>query len=246
MAAGKKSLVRTAWGLPGSGGLTVVPDEFHVLADAMRLRPAERLTILAMLRFWNPRESPVPIVRCSLQDLTARTGLSKGQQSEVLRTLTAGWQPELVRLMTPGSRGCATVYSLAQLVDETVRVAAGGGGRFRRVEPGPRDRQLGSARRTQPRALGSAGRTIGFRPPNLSGRLGSARRTQSSVNPPQTLATEKEEGSNGHDARPLAGLSDDVLRTLLLTPEGRDERVVHARAEWAERRRERRQLGREA
>ena len=119
----KPSLIRRAWGLQDDGGLVVVPDEFRVLADACGLLPAERLTVIALLRQWNPRKTVVPIVCMPLDEICWWTGLSKGQQSRVLKDLLTRWRPALITVVDQGAKGSPRSYDLAGLVARTQRIA---------------------------------------------------------------------------------------------------------------------------
>lgn len=159
------------------------------------LRPAERLTLVALLRGWNPRESPVPLARASLEELCAWTGLSKGQQSETIRELLEGWRPAPVNVLAEATRGSARLYGMRVFVEAAVRAAA------KRV---PRAERI-------PDALRSAGGTDAFGGRNgrvpPAERKGSAGRTHPSVESPQTLDVKTKDGAQPD----LSALTDDEL-----------------------------------
>ena len=201
------------------------------MATAFGLRPAERLTIFALLRGWNPRTSPAAIARVSLEELCAWTGLSKGQQSAVVRELCEGWSPALVTVKEEGSRGVGRLYGLGGLVSATVAVASGRVRRAERIDP----------------AMRSAGRTDAFGGPNSPVRPAelkrSAGRTQSSVKRAQTLEGKKEKEAaavvEDVEKRPLREVPDAELRHILLNARDGDARREAATAEWAARKQER-------
>jgi hypothetical protein len=206
----KQSLVRSAWGLSHDGGLVVVPDEFNEVAHRLELSPTERLTVFALLRAWNPRTSPVPIVRVSLVEMRKWTGLSQGHQSGVVKELLECFDPPVFVEAFPARRGEPRGLSLTVFL----RLAAGGEFGTRRVRPAERNGG----------AMGSAGRTVSFGQPNANDALGSAAEPAS---PPPRLSTEKEEAE-------VAALDDEKLRDRVLRG------CPFAQAEWAERKKRKR------
>lgn len=194
-SARARSLVRDAWGLPPEGGLVVAPDECAAIWNRLGLLPAERLTILALLRGWNPRKTAAPVVQVRLEEMMVWTGLSRGRQSDVVSELVAGWNPGLLAEVAPAARGRPRVLSLAVFL----RLAQGATWTPERVPPAERNGA----------AMGSAGGTHPSGRQNPLDELRSAGRTHSSVNSPQTLATEKEEGVD--DLRTPADLRKAVL-----------------------------------
>lgn len=207
----RRSLVREAYGLPPVGGLVVVPDEFCAMAARYGLIPAERMTLVALLRRWNPRVNPTARASASLKDLRGWTGLGQSQQSITLRELLTAWNPPLLTVLVEGKKGVPTVYDLRPLVRAIV----------------------GSVRHTEriPRAVGSDHRTKSRRLVRTTDDLGSGHRTDPSAIPAQMLETKTE-------VRPLAGCTDAELKVWRFLPTA-DERHMAAWNEWRERMKER-------
>lgn len=245
-AARTRSVVRNAWKLPPKGGLVVVPDEFFDLADAIELSSQERMTIVALLRGWDVRQIGPAAARASIEDLVARTGLSRGAQGRVLAELMESFQPPLLVVLEPGRKGAATLYDLRQIVAATHAVAGGkgpgvaraGGGHIRPTRGTNSDAAFVPP--VGPIALDAS------HPWDEIRKMGPTRGTNSSVFRRQTRARTREVTREGptHPAvaapRPLQGLSDADLRAAMLFGAPGDERRAEAAREWAQRRSERR------
>ena len=205
----RRSLVREACGLDAYGGLVVLPDEFMVTANALGLSAAERLTLVGLMRAWNPRRGP-PVVSASLQEIRVWSGLSLGQQSDVLAELLTGFDPPLLEVVAPAAGRTPRKLSFARFL----RLLSGASWTCVRVR--------------------SAERKPAFGPPKATG--GSVRSAESVASGPPKPVASPRRCSEELQKRARA-LDDDKLREMLTAP--KHELHEAARLVWLERRRAR-------